>query len=62
MPLKNRGGCWFRDGEAIVHMGVNPDFTPQRKAHPAFLAMEIGELAKRLEEEGFAVQWDEALP
>ena len=61
-PLKDRGGCWFRDGEAIVHMGIDSDFAPQRKARPAFLATEIAELAKSLEEEGFAVQWDEAIP
>ena len=61
-PLKDRGGCWFRDGEAIVHMGIDSDFAPQRKAHPAFLATDIGELSKRLEEGGFSVQWDEALP
>jgi len=61
-PLKDRGGCWFRDGEAIVHMGIDSDFAPQRKARPAFLATEIAELAKSLEEEGFAVKWDDALP
>ena len=61
-PLRDRGGCWFRDGGAIVHVGIDSDFSPQRKAHPAFLATDLEELAKRLEEEGFAVQWDEALP
>ena len=60
--MRDRGGCWFRDGESIVHTGIDPDFAPQRKAHPAFLAMKIAELAKRLEEEGITVQWDEALP
>ena len=42
-------------------LGIDSDFTSQRKAHPAFLATEIGGLATRLEEEGFAVRWDKAL-
>ena len=42
-------------------LGIDSDFTPQRKAHPAFLATEIGGLAKHLEEEGFAVRWGNAL-
>ncbi len=61
-PLRGRGGCWFRNGDAIVHLGIDPNFVPQRKAHPAFLAADIGELAQRLEQGGHPAQWNEALP
>ncbi len=34
-PLASRGGCWFRAGSVAIHLGVEADFRPQRKAHPA---------------------------
>jgi catechol 2,3-dioxygenase-like lactoylglutathione lyase family enzyme len=35
--LAARGGCWFEDGEVKVHLGVEKNFAPARKAHPAFI-------------------------
>ena len=35
--LAARGGCWFRAGAAVLHLGVEAPFAPARKAHPAFL-------------------------
>ena len=61
-PLSERGGCWFRSGTTIVHVGVDPEFRPQGKAHPAFLFGELDQLAGRLEAAGHDVSWDEALP
>ena len=61
-PLQGRGGCWFRKGEAIVHIGVDGDFHPQGKAHPAFVVEELDALAGRLESAGYPVKWDKALP
>ena len=59
--LAARGGCWFRaadGGGAEVHVGVEPGFTPARKAHPAF-RLDDGEqldaTAVRLEALGFVV-------
>jgi len=60
-PLRARGGCWFRKGEAIVHMGIDPEFAPQRKAHPAFLIEDLRGLASSLEKSGFTVSWDDTL-
>jgi catechol 2,3-dioxygenase-like lactoylglutathione lyase family enzyme len=59
--LAARGGCWFRsgpdDGVVEVHVGVEPGFTPARKAHPAFLldGEELDATAVRLEGLGFVV-------
>lgn len=61
-PLSERGGCWFRSGTAIVHLGVEDPFQPQRKAHPALLVEDVKLLAARLEAEGHPVKWDDALP
>lgn len=61
-PLASRGGCWFRVGAVIVHLGVEEDFAPQKKAHPAFCVSDLDGLAQRLTAEGYSVTWDDALP
>ena len=60
-PLASRGGCWFRTGTAIVHLGIEKDFIPQKKAHPAFCVSNLTELADRFGRNGFCVTWDDAL-
>src|SRR5262249_25076277 len=37
--LTTRGGCWFERGSLKVHLGVEPDFRPAKKAHPAFIRL-----------------------
>ena len=32
-----RGGCWFACGAHQIHVGVEQDFRPAKKAHPALL-------------------------
>lgn len=61
-PLSERGGCWFRKGSVILHVGVEQEFSPQKKAHPAFVVSNLKELERKLKERGFEVIWDEALP
>jgi len=39
--LAARGGCWFARGETAVHLGVEEDFRPARKAHPAFVVRDL---------------------
>ena len=34
--LAARGGVWFRLGRQELHVGIEPDFRPALKAHPAF--------------------------
>src|SRR5688572_9994311 len=31
--LAQRGGCWFERGELKVHLGVDAEFLPAKKAH-----------------------------
>jgi catechol 2,3-dioxygenase-like lactoylglutathione lyase family enzyme len=59
--LARRGGCWFEAGEVKVHLGVEQDFRPARKAHPALLVDDLAELAGRLQAAGVAVRRDEPL-
>ncbi|SFJ85108.1 hypothetical protein SAMN05216275_11344 [Streptosporangium canum] len=38
--LAARGGCWFRGHDIELHLGVETDFRPARKAHPGILVRE----------------------
>jgi catechol 2,3-dioxygenase-like lactoylglutathione lyase family enzyme len=60
--LVPRGGVWFEDGEVRVHLGVDADFRPARKAHPAFVVQELEMLARRLREADVEVIEDDFLP
>jgi catechol 2,3-dioxygenase-like lactoylglutathione lyase family enzyme len=57
--LAPRGGLWFRSGTLEVHLGVErEDFTPARKAHPAFIVNGLEELRERLEAAGYRIDED----
>jgi catechol 2,3-dioxygenase-like lactoylglutathione lyase family enzyme len=60
--LAARGGAWFRSGDVELHLGIEPDFRPARKAHPGLLVADLDALVGRLERNGVPVQWDEDLP
>lgn len=60
--LRARGGCWFRSGDCSVHVGIDPSFAPQRKAHPAFMVDDLGGVAELLEAAGHVVAWDDRVP
>ena len=60
--LAARGGLWLDIGEGQVHLGVEDDFRPARKAHPALLVEDLDRLAEKLRSAGIAVTFDEAIP
>ena len=60
--LAARGGCWFRGGDLEVHLGVEQDFAPARKAHPGIPIQNLRELARVLEDAGTEVTWDAEFP
>lgn len=59
--LRTRGGCWFESGDLKLHLGVDPDFRPARKAHPAFIVDGLDELVGVLSKAGCRVVEDEPL-
>lgn len=59
--LARRGGCWFEDGPLKVHLGVQVNFVPARKAHPAFVVDDVRALARKLLDAGYRVVEDEPL-
>jgi catechol 2,3-dioxygenase-like lactoylglutathione lyase family enzyme len=60
--LKARGGVWFRAGAQQLHVGVQEDFQPATKAHPAFRVDDLDALAERLVTAGAPVHYDDAIP
>lgn len=59
--LARRGGCWFERGALKVHLGVEAQFRPARKAHPAFLVDDVRAMAAALKAAGHRVVEDEKL-
>ena len=60
-PLAARGGCWFGGHRTEVHVGVDEDFRPARKAHVALSVPDLDGLAQRLAGGGARVTWDAEL-
>ena len=60
--LAKRGGNWFEKGNIRIHLGVEQDFTPARKAHLALSVTKLDQLATSLEKSGYPVDYDEAIP
>jgi len=58
--LRQRGGVWFQCGAHQVHIGVQKDFVPAAKAHPAFHVINLEKLREHLQHNGIAVTDDEA--
>lgn len=59
--LRCRGGVWFASGSAHVHLGVQRDFTPATKAHPAFVVVSLTDAISALQEGGAPVSEPENL-
>ena len=57
-PLATRGGLWFQCGPQQLHLGVEENFRPAKKAHPAFVVDDLEALAKVLQSEGYRVDRD----
>lgn len=60
--LATRGGCWFKGGNVELHLGVEKEFRPAMKAHPAILVDDISALETHLTKHGVPVTWDGNFP
>jgi catechol 2,3-dioxygenase-like lactoylglutathione lyase family enzyme len=60
--LVGRGGCWFRTGDAELHLGVETPFAPSHKAHPCLRVRGLAAAAEALAAAGCPVTWDAAVP
>ncbi|HEX9621213.1 MAG TPA: hypothetical protein VF989_13810 [Polyangiaceae bacterium] len=59
--LAGRPGVWFENDRARLHLGVEADFRPARKAHPGLRTQGYFELVERLEAAGYPVVHAETL-
>ena len=59
--LAKRGGCWFERGDLKVHLGVDVNFQPATKAHPAFVVDGVSDLAEAARRAGVRLIEDEPL-
>ena len=59
VELAARGGCWFEGSGVKVHLGVEADFRPALKAHPALLVDDLATMIVLLEQAGVAITQDE---
>ena len=60
--LQDRGGAWFRYGAVEIHLGIDEEHRPARKAHPGILVGDLDELDAKLQAAGYAVETDYLLP
>ncbi|MCX4750485.1 glyoxalase [Kitasatospora sp. NBC_01287] len=60
--LAVRGGCWFQGSGFQVHLGVEADFRPALRAHPAFEIRGLRALADRLADHGHPVTFSDEVP
>jgi len=67
--LAKRGGAWFQNvptavelpsGTVRLHLGVENDFHPARKAHPAFLVDDLDAIIEKVQLAGY--EWDLSQP
>jgi len=60
--LAKRGGCWFESGDVQVHLGVEADFRPAKKAHPALRCSDYDALTSHLRAVDIDIKDDESIP
>jgi catechol 2,3-dioxygenase-like lactoylglutathione lyase family enzyme len=60
--LALRGGCWFESGTVQIHLGVEDDFRPAQKAHPALRCTDYDALIAKLPTTGIRVNEANEIP
>ncbi len=60
--IASRGGVWFQCGSLQLHLGIEQDFRPAKKAHPALAIEGYAELLKTLVGAGYEAQEDTSIP
>lgn len=53
--LAKRGGVWLECETVQLHLGIENDFHPARKAHPAFVVDNLDELFIKVKSAGFEI-------
>ena len=56
--LRERGGCWFQLDDRQLHLGVEQEFRPARKAHIAVAVEDLARLRSALDGAGHEIRDD----
>jgi catechol 2,3-dioxygenase-like lactoylglutathione lyase family enzyme len=56
--MAERKSLWFVSGPVNLHLGIEPDFTPAKRAHPAFVVAELDEILAACERAGITAKPD----
>ncbi len=59
--LAARGGAWFFDGAIKIHLGVDAEFRPAQRAHPALLVTGLADYVARARAAGCRIVDDDPL-
>lgn len=59
--LEGRGGCWFIGPATHLHLGVEADFRPAARAHPALVVVELDAARRKLTGAGVDVVDDDSI-
>src|SRR6185503_4792592 len=51
--LAKRGGVWFQSENVQLHLGIEQNFQPARKAHPAFIVDDLDSLITKAQSLGY---------
>jgi catechol 2,3-dioxygenase-like lactoylglutathione lyase family enzyme len=60
VELVGRGGASFAGRSVAVHLAVEDDFRPARKAHPAFVVDDLAAVRQRLASTAIAIEDDDS--
>ena len=56
--MVNRKSIWFKAGSVSLHLGLEPDFHPAKRAHPAFVVDNLSQILATCEAAGVTVKPD----
>ncbi|HLR19359.1 MAG TPA: VOC family protein [Staphylococcus sp.] len=59
--LAKKDGVWFQVGQQQLHVGIEHDFSPAKKAHPAFLVKDASSVRKSLEAKSVEIIYGDEL-
>jgi catechol 2,3-dioxygenase-like lactoylglutathione lyase family enzyme len=60
--LVANGGLWLQSGGLQIHLGVEADFIPAKKAHPGILVEGLDDLVATLASHDIKIMWDDKFP
>ena len=59
--MAGRNSIWFAAGPVNLHLGIEPDFHPAKRAHPAFVVVDLDEILAACERAGLTTKSDTAV-